>query len=278
MEAAVELHPYRKGIERPPPVPASPTDLGAPKRTHEVPRRLIVQRLVIASFTCLVIVAFVVSIARSESSVDVPASGIAVVVALSLAIFALLTAPVLGLVGVRVRMHEDGLVVERGARRDPVAFDDVDTVYFDLATLSVAGMDIAHVRALRLVDHAGGVHRVPITVQDGVDVLRVVLRRCTDPLASDARAAIAAGEPLHFGDVTIDRDGITVAGALARWSELAVVRMQPGRVALCRASTLWPWRTVRLDKVPHPTLFVALVAGLAKKIERDDPAAKLLGF
>ncbi|HVY49678.1 MAG TPA: hypothetical protein VHB21_27480 [Minicystis sp.] len=38
-----------------------------------------------------------------------------------------------------------------------------------------------------------------------------------------------------------------------------------------------PWRSVRLDQVPHPTLFVELVASLAKRLERDDPWAEFAG-
>jgi hypothetical protein len=274
----VELHPYRRGAERAPPVPPSPADLGAPKRTHTTSRRLLVQRLVVASVTCLVLAAFAASLGLAEADGGAPSAGaVAILTAIVVAIFALLAAPLVRMVGLRVRVHEDGIVVERGRARDAVAFEDVDAVYFELAMHSALGGEIALVSAVRLVERAGGVHRVPITVEDGIDVLRVILRRCTDPLAPDARAAIAAGEPLHFGDVTIDRDGISVAGARARWSELALVRMQPGRVALCRASKLWPWRTVRLDKVPHPTLFTALVTSLASKVEQDDPATKLLG-
>jgi hypothetical protein len=46
--------------------------------------------------------------------------------------------------------------------------------------------------------------------------------------------------------------------------------LRPGRIALFAGSGFLPWRTIRLEKVPHPTVLLKLVRELARSVEVDD--------
>src|SRR5262249_31679623 len=130
---------------------------------------------------------------------------------------------------------------------------------------------------VRLVEHSGAKHTVPLHVELGYEVTRQVVRLCSQPLAADAEQALRAGETLTFGKVRIDAQGITLGQSRAAWKDLKLVRVQPGRSAFFRGQTVIPWRTVALDKVPHPTVFMNLVRVCAPRIEVDDRLGSQMG-
>jgi hypothetical protein len=117
---------------------------------------------------------------------------------------------------------------------------------------------------------------VPLTVEDLVAVAGAIQRRCSDHLLSEARKALSEGETLTFGSALLSREGITIGAASASWSELRLVRLQPGRTSFFRRWPLLPWKTVSHDAVPHPSVFLRLVMELAPRLENDDSLAKLL--
>jgi hypothetical protein len=47
------------------------------------------------------------------------------------------------------------------------------------------------------------------------------------------------------------------------------------RISLFRRQRFIPWRTIRLDRVPHPTVFTKLITQCAPKTEIDDSFATL---
>jgi hypothetical protein len=87
--------------------------------------------------------------------------------------------------------------------------------------------------------------------------------------------ALRAGETLRFGDAALDATAISFKRGRCAWADLRLVRLQPGKVAFLRHTTLWPWRTIRLDAVPHPAVFTTLVRELAVRVEVDDWLAGL---
>jgi hypothetical protein len=48
-----------------------------------------------------------------------------------------------------------------------------------------------------------------------------------------------------------------------------------GRVAFFRALPVFPWKTVRLDGVPHPYVFVRLLEDAAPKLEVYPPLSDI---
>jgi hypothetical protein len=165
----------------------------------------------------------------------------------------------------RIDLHASGLTVSRAGRREVVAFEDVDEVWFVVE----AGSHAAVVRALRFVLRDRSQKLVPLAVQGANDLLREVHNRCTRPLQVEALRALDAGETLTFGAVRLERDGIGTPAWQARWKELSLVRYVPGRLCFFRGQRVFPWKSIRLDEVPHPLLFAALVRRCAGSIESD---------
>ena len=96
-----------------------------------------------------------------------------------------------------------------------------------------------------------------------------------EPLVAEALRALRAGQTLTFGDVQLDRSGIRGRSWGATWDELKLVRCAPGRMTLFRRQTVLPYRSLFLDRVPHPTVFSRLVTECAKKVHVDDPLGTL---
>ncbi|HTN86498.1 MAG TPA: DUF6585 family protein [Sorangium sp.] len=191
--------------------------------------------------------------------------------------FAVLAAAALRHRGLRIELHEHGLVVARREGREAVVFDDVDEVWFDLDRSSTPFGRFVFLRAIRLVEHSGQRRTVPVEVADGQEVARRVLQCCSRPLLDEARRAVTEGGVLTFGPVRLDAEGITIREIRVAWGEVSLVRLQSGRVAFFRGQTVFPWRTVDLDSVPHPTVFARLVTERAPRVEHDEVWAAWTG-
>lgn len=175
----------------------------------------------------------------------------------------------------RVALHANGVVVTTSSTRNVILFDEVDEVWMVLDPVRSPLGTIAWIRALRVVDRDGRSHRIPTNLEGGVEIGQWVVRHCSDPLRADATRALREGETLTFGKVQLDRDGIRGSSWATRWSELSLVRYVPGRITLFRRQRIIPWRSIRLDRVPHPTVFAKLVTECAANVDIDDPIGSL---
>lgn len=193
-------------------------------------------------------------------------------VAFATAAFGGLTMQALRAARLEVRRHEDGLIVRRGAATSAIAYDDVDQVWLEFDRVKFSPMPaIPLVHAFRLVERGGSQVRVSTQVESAVELMNAVLRACSWPLRVPAKEALAAGEPLRFGKVELNGRAIHVGSASVAWTDLQLVRICADRVEFFRGQRILPWRSIRLDSVPHPTVFAELVGSLAVRVERERP-------
>jgi hypothetical protein len=254
--------PYRDpiGVEPEPEPGRRPTleRIGSLRSVHEAPPlgRALALPLVIATLT---------------GGVGVAMGGPGWVVApFALAVFGVLASTPLRLRGFSAALHAEGLVLSRAGTSRVVAFTDVNEIWFDLDMgLNDAGVSL---RGLRLLEHSGEWHALPLGVRGAAALASGVLRACAGPLVIEARRALDEGETLTFGRVLLDRRGVVVDGAGCSWSEIRSVMVQRGKVRLYRRSPILAWRTVRLDRLPHPTVFISLLSAcVAGRVRVDDP-------
>jgi hypothetical protein len=172
---------------------------------------------------------------------------------------------------IRVDCHALGVVVITARKRTIVRFDDVDQVWLVLDRVKW----VALIRAVQLVDQKNVRHRIPADLQGAVELVRWIVRQCSDPLVPEAKRALRAGEPLTFGKLTLDRTGIRGSSWQLLWQDIKLVRYTTGRISFFRNQTVFPRRTVALDRIPHPFVMLALVGECARKFEVDDPFAFL---
>jgi hypothetical protein len=195
---------------------------------------------------------------------------LALVSSLALAAGAWLGIDVLRIRGTRVVLHQRGLVVATRGARTVIPFSSVCDVWWEGVSWA---MYRANVSALRLVDDSGRAHRVPLIVERADEVMSWVDRHCSAPLLSEARAALRVGETLTFGSVRFDRESVSLGRSRVPWTRIRLVRLLPGRVAFFRSFPIFPWKTVRLDRVPHPSIFARLLRDAAPKVEVYPPIA-----
>ncbi|WP_394831021.1 hypothetical protein LVJ94_31375 [Pendulispora rubella] len=256
--------PYRSPAEKPEP-PQEPKDeasvLGALRSTHAA---LPLWRGLLPAIAVVVILILVAIVLAPSAGAIV----FAIVLPSAALLFLVLGWSPLRARALRVDLHANGVVVTDATRREVIAFEDVDEVWYDMDSL---GTPVPLIRAIVLVDHQGAKHPVPLTVQNCATIAQWITRQCSDPLMANAVQALRSGETLTFGQVEVDRTGIRTRSWATRWSDLRLVRIAPGRVHLFRRQTVFPWRTVRHDQVPHPSIFVKLVTECAQKVEHYEP-------
>jgi hypothetical protein len=248
--------PYRAPAPLDPePPPAEKDRIGAQRSVHEPPplSGALVGPVLIAAF-----IAGVGMVLGGPGWLVVPFAAVALLI--------MAWGP-LRLVGLTVTLHAAGLVVsQRGVRR-VLVFEDVNEIWFETDTLQKqAG---ASLRAIRFVEHSGGRLRVPLGVIGAVALTDAILKACSAPIMAEARQALAEGQTLTFGNVQLDREGVSVGRARLRWSQIRLAVMTRARVSLYRRQPIFAWRTVRLDRIPHPMVFTALVTSLAPKMRVD---------
>lgn len=86
--------------------------------------------------------------------------------------------------------------------------------------------------------------------------------RVAATLLPSIRRALAAGQGVQFGDVTIDRRGIISKNGAATWAEIASVEADGGYIRVVQHGRTRALSSTHLSKMPNPTLFAALAKEL----------------
>jgi hypothetical protein len=248
--------PYRERPPLEPEPPPPPPDVGALRSLHAPPPfvRALVRPLVIAAVVVGVLCAMGLPLAIAAPF------GAATLTVLALSLFRLR--------GVSVELHAGGLVLCKGATRRVVPFSEVNEVWFDLERIHhQAG---ARLHALRLVDFDGAVHQVPLAFEGAAAFTGAVLRETSGPLLVEARQALGEGVKLTFGRIQLDREGISAGRTRLEWRSIRLVVFQRGKVSFYRRWPIISSLTVRLDRIPNPTVFGGLVTSRAPRVRVDD--------
>jgi hypothetical protein len=255
------VDPYRDPHEKPQEPPrARRTDLGPARKTHKAVRpRWFMVAAVVLSVVC--------AAAAAPRDTDwAPAVVLTMVIAAfvgSLAWRPARTGPF------HVVLHEEGVAVHEDGSTRQIAFEDVDELWWTIERRwTLFQGSVAFAMELRLVDHEGASYVMPTRVEDADALILAVERRCSKPLEAPARAALRGGEPLRFGPLTMDETGLRGKDWDAPWESLREVRFSSGRVQLYRRQGVVAWRTIALDQVPHPSVFLKLMQDFAARVAK----------
>jgi hypothetical protein len=77
-------------------------------------------------------------------------------------------------------------------------------------------------------------------------------------------AAIARGETVHFGPMSLGQQGIGIGRKLVPWTEAEGVRVSQGYVSIKRAGKWWPSRNTAASNISNLYLFLHLADRYAK--------------
>ena len=83
-------------------------------------------------------------------------------------------------------------------------------------------------------------------------MIAAIDRAVTHPLTTRAKAALARGEPLTFGPLVLELDGITLRGASLSWSALSHVTAERDSLVFHAHGPRGRFGWARLVDIPHP--------------------------
>lgn len=248
--------PYRAPTPPHRPPPPAPDPLGplfrrVESRGHSLAYRIGLGLVGVVGYGFLGLIAL---------AIPSPGAWMAVVLGVLTALLAILAWPSPTLT---VSLHEGGLVVGSPGQARTMAWSDVRWLYRDVVVVPRPLRKSTRTAGYRFVDQDGRVVRVPSGKLDA-ELGAWVERRVSTPLVAGARAALRDGNPLVFGDITVDREGITVGHERLSWSDVRDVEVHPSFVRVRRRDATSTWATLPIDKVPHPSVFVAVLGDRAR--------------
>lgn len=234
--------------------PAEPRPLGRLRSTHATgatARRFLAGAAGIASVLAVLAVAW-------------PAQPILVALALALAFAVGLWVAIAAALGLDqiVEVHEGGIVVKRSFRRARVlSFDDVTALR---VVRGLTGASFVFEVA------SGARSTLPAGVSEDARLVAAIESEVERPVLDDALRALSSGEPLAFGAVVLELDGVRHLGELLPWSDLDRVRVSDGGFVFVQKATQHAFVVVATSDLPFPRVLVALLARRTR-VEPDDP-------
>jgi hypothetical protein len=88
-----------------------------------------------------------------------------------------------------------------------------------------------------------------------------------------ASAALARGEQLAFGDITISLAGVHTAKGFVPWTSIREVRVQGGFVRIKQADKFFALSWEPVGRIPNFPLFFTLAENLRLNSRTDPPPA-----
>lgn len=150
---------------------------------------------------------------------------------------------------VSVHVHENGLRIDRSARRSvQVPYDAVRALYVHRRTEW----------SVELTD--GRTVYVPMKVDEDRRLTAVIEQEIEKPVLADAHRALASGEPLTFGPLTLELDGVRHLDDFLSWSDLDFVRVDDQAFVFIEKSTQLSFVVLPAETVPFPRVLVSLLA------------------
>ncbi|MBV9959646.1 MAG: hypothetical protein JO360_14580 [Acidobacteria bacterium] len=134
--------------------------------------------------------------------------------------------------GERAALHEHGLLVERGGKRQSARWDEIAAVTERVEKMHVNGQHI-YDRYLYTIEKRGGETFTLSNMVSGVDSIgRTIKRETFARMFPQALEAIERGEKISFGRVLVDTNGLEEGGARFLWTQLASVRVKDGVIEI----------------------------------------------
>lgn len=153
-----------------------------------------------------------------------------------------------------VDMHANGLVV-RGllGTRTEILFSEIDAVHHLFEENEDGAPSVA------LTTFEGVRVEIPSSVR-GIDrIIADIDREVTQPLIEPAKEALARGERLLFGPLTLELDGIVLHGRSLPWSMLPKVIARRHALMFHAPDTYGRFGVLPLRDVPHPRVLLAVL-------------------
>lgn len=171
--------------------------------------------------------------------------------------------------GQQLLLFEHGLIcVGRGGRLTSRRWDTT-TVYQNIVRHYRNGVPIGTSYVYRLIDPTGDTLALAGGFQRPTEWGPAIQQAVTNARLPEAIATIQAGGALTFGNITLDRQNVSVAGKHIPWAQIQEIRVKDGSVSLRVAGKWLPLTTTMVRSIPNFFVFHALADRL--RITAADP-------
>jgi hypothetical protein len=169
-----------------------------------------------------------------------------------------------------VALHEGGIVMNS----DTMLWSDVRWLFRNVSMVYGPAKIFHHGRLHYLVGDAWNSQACVVgyrLVSDDGDTIEIptgllepercewLERQVSAPLVADARAAFRKGNPLVFGNLTVDRSGLRINDREVEWADVRDVHVTPTSARIRVHGALAAWATLPLKQIPHPAVLIAVL-------------------
>jgi hypothetical protein len=157
---------------------------------------------------------------------------------------------------VRVYIFTNGFIRANGTSIDAVRWDQVEAV-FQRAIRSRYGYVISYTYTVRRSD--GAVYKFNNLIKKIADLGNTIQHEVTKVHVPRAIAAFNSGNPLHFGKLSLNVQGISKGSAMLPWMQVRNVDLNRGYVQIWQNGRSTRWGRVRVADVPNLLVFLEMV-------------------
>lgn len=173
----------------------------------------------------------------------------------------------------RVYVFQAGFVVatspgkNRPAELDVWRWADVATVFQKVVKANTLGAWTGTYDRVTATRNDGATFRVTNFWDDQEDLRRRVNVQATAALLPPMRRALAQGQAVQFGDITIDREGVTTRAGTERWADVEAFDIVGAFFRITQRGKSRP--VAAMWNVPNPSLLYALAKELRTAATSD---------
>jgi hypothetical protein len=157
---------------------------------------------------------------------------------------------------VRVYIFTNGFIRANGMTIDAVRWDQVEAV-FQRAIRSRYGNVISYSYTVRRND--GAVYKFNNLIKKIADLGNTIQHEVTKVHVPRAIAAFNAGNPLYFGKLSMNVQGLSKGSAMLPWIQVRNVDLNRGYVQIWQNGSSRRWARIRVSDVPNLLVFLEMV-------------------
>jgi hypothetical protein len=174
--------------------------------------------------------------------------------------------------GLRVVVYPNGLARLRRGRVDVLPWDEIEVVRYFSKGGGIFSQIAGVTYELRLERAAGPCFTLDDLLPDLSGLHHFVTVKTFDRLLARARQVYQAGETVRFGGLGIDRDGVSAAGRVLPWGEVAKFSFVDGRIWIWQKGVARAWYVGPLSYCANSHILPALVAQILQVAPTADTA------
>lgn len=176
---------------------------------------------------------------------------------------------ILSIIGtLRVYIFAQGLVYVKKGKREAIRWDQIETFYQEITRHSVNSIPIRTQHRYTIQRADGTVFTFNDWIYKVGELGATLARESTRYLLSKAIATYNNGNPVTFGRLSVNKQGVGFDNEMLLWNQVKDIQIDQGivwiRMEGDKKGKLKTWRAIKAETVPNPFVFLTLVNTIIK--------------